>query len=183
MSVSTLVSHCWVNHQLSDCHAVCLLWNMLPVSIIFSSLLIEYVLIWLVWHPVGNLHTFGVGWSYSLPHILPEVQCKWQIPRCAANENVYLFIFCNLYLNRKDTLRLKSGSCYWFNNVLSKQIKIKQMLLRLHFNSAFLVFSTTQGALEISMLPMSTARLRIKPPGGPTSWPMPNPNRLMYCNQ
>lgn len=42
-----------------------------------SSFLTEYVLIWCVRHPAGNLHALGVGGSHSLPHILPEVQCKW----------------------------------------------------------------------------------------------------------
>lgn len=41
-----------------------------------SSFLTEYVLIWCVWNPAGNLHALGVGGSHSLPHILPEVQCK-----------------------------------------------------------------------------------------------------------
>lgn len=41
-----------------------------------SSFLTEHVLIWCVWHPAGNLHALGVGGSHSLPHVLPEVQCK-----------------------------------------------------------------------------------------------------------
>lgn len=67
-----------------------------PLSML-ASLLSEYVLIWLVWHPVGNLHTLGVGWSNSLPHILPEVQCKSQTHCCASTDNVV-------------------SSC-WFNNL------------------------------------------------------------------
>ena len=63
---------------------------------ISSFLLTEYVLLWPLWHPVRDLHSPGVGGSHSLPHILPEIQCKSQIH----------------WRTSVDTV----STCCWFNN-------------------------------------------------------------------
>lgn len=69
-----------VNHQICSCHAESLSSNVL-------SSLTEYVLIWPVWHPVGDLHTPGVGGGHPLPHILPEVQRKRCTPDLICDKN------------------------------------------------------------------------------------------------